>query len=194
MDVRESDEVLVQRLLPSTNRDPRDRMAAWEEWYVSVGATSVLAFVRAKNDTAEPDMDIVQEAMVAAYVAVERGRYEPRIGVPFAAYVKGIARNKIREARRYRRRLVPLCDVPEMLFRSDGDSLEVAVERQEQQIYLHAGLSRMPRCRRQVLECYLNGQSTAEIAGALGMSEASVRQHKSRGLRCLREVAVAERR
>ncbi len=193
MDVRESDEVLVQRLLPSTNCDRRDRVAAWEEWYAQNGAAAVLAFVRVKNDTAVPDMDILQEALVTAYVEVERGRYQPRAGVPFAAYVKGIARNKIREARRRGRRSVPLGEVPDQLFVCDKESPESTVEHREQQAFLHAGLSRLTSCRRQVLERYLGGHSTAEIADALGISEDAVRQHKSRGLRALRRMKGVER-
>jgi RNA polymerase sigma factor (sigma-70 family) len=192
---KESDRVLVERLLPSKNDDPQDRANAWGEWYVQMGEASVLAFVRAKNDTLEPDMDILQEALTIAYVEVERGRYQPRVGIPFAAYVKGIARNKIREARRRSWRTVPLEDTPEHLVAGspsgNGDGrLETVVERQEQRAFLQIGLSKLTPCRRQVLEGYLKGQSTAEIAQKLRMSEASVRQHKSRGLRSLRQMGV----
>jgi RNA polymerase sigma factor (sigma-70 family) len=184
-----SDRVLIERLLPSINHDRRDRISAWGEWYANGGEASVLAFVRAKNDTSEPDMDILQEAMMTAYLEVERGRYELRAGIPFTAYVKGIARNKIREARRRTRRLVPLDDTPEYLFQSDDRQLDAAVEHQEQRATLRNGLTRLSSCRRRVLEQYLKGHTTAEIADALGMSEASVRQHKSRGLRALRQIA-----
>jgi RNA polymerase sigma factor (sigma-70 family) len=180
----ESNEVLTKRLLPSTNCNPSDRATAWEEWYANGGRSSVLAFVRAQNDTQEPDADILQEAVITAYAEVECGRYEPRDGIPFAAYVKGIARNKIREARRRARRLVPLDDTSE--FEDDRPQLETVVERQEQQSSLRTGLSTLTPDRRQVLEGYLKGHTTAEIAQALGMSEESVRQHKSRGLRNLR--------
>jgi RNA polymerase sigma factor (sigma-70 family) len=190
-----SDRALVQRLLPSRNDDPRDRAAAWNEWYVQMGGASVLAFVRAKNNTPEPDADIVQEAMAIAYTEVERGRYEPRAGIPFAAYVKGIAHNKIREARRRSWRYVLLEDVPEPLadqcLRDRGETRpEQVVERREERACLRDGMSRLTPCRRQVLEGYLQGRSTTEIAEALGMSEASVRQHKSRGLRSLRRMGV----
>jgi len=146
----------------------------------------VLAFIRAKNETAEPDMDILHEAMMTAYAQVERGRYEPRAGVPFAAYVKGIAQNKIREARRHTQRFIPLQDLPEYLVASDQLQVEFVAERHEQQSFLRTGLSCLPLRRRRVLEGYLRGHSTAEIAQALGMSEEMVRQHKSRGLRVLR--------
>jgi RNA polymerase sigma factor (sigma-70 family) len=187
---QKSNDVLVKRLLPHTNGDPADRAAAWEEWYVNVGAHSVLAFVRAQNDTPEPDADIMQESIATAYAEVERGRYEPRINIPFTAYVKGIARNKIREARRRTRRLVPIEDAPQSLLESDAPYLEHAVERQEQLTRLRSDLSKLPPCRRRVLQRYLRGQSTVEIAQALGMSEDAVRQHKCRALRSLRQMVA----
>jgi RNA polymerase sigma-70 factor (ECF subfamily) len=155
----------------------------------------VLAFVRAKNDTPEPDVDILQEAMVTAYIEVERGRYEPRVGIPFAAYVKGIAHNKIREARRRSWRYVFIEDVPTSLAESflldkSDTRPERIVERREERAFLHDGMSRLTPCRRQVLEGYLQGRSTTEIAETLGISEDAVRQHKSRGLRSLRQMDV----
>ena len=195
MKAQRSDRTLVERLLPSRNANPQDRADAWAEWYAQVGERAVLGFVRAKNDTNEHDMDIVQEAMTIAYVEVERGRYEPRVGVPFAAYVKGIAHNKIREARRRCRRYVLVEDVSEHavtcgLEPSSGPRPEAIVVRREQAASLRAGLSRLTPCRRQVLEGYLGGRSTTEIAHTLGMSEAAVRQHKSRGVRSLRQMGL----
>ena len=150
-----------------------------------------MAFVRTKNDTPEPDADIVQEAIVTAYVEVERGRYEPRTGIPFTAYVKGIARNKIREARRRTWRLTPIDDeTPSSWLESDVPRLEHAIERQERLASVRSGLSQLSDSRRQVLQCYLQGLSTREIALALGMSEASVRQHKCRALRELRAMVA----
>jgi len=180
----ESNKFLVERLLPSTNDDPSDRATAWGEWYGNGGGSSVMAFIRAQNNTPELDVDILQEAVSTAYAEVERGRYEPRDGIPFAAYVKGIARNKIREARRRARRLVPLNDAAE--FEDDRPQLEIVVEHHEQRDSLRTGLSKLTPDRRQVLEGYLKGHSTAEIAQTLGMSQESVRQHKCRGLRSLR--------
>jgi RNA polymerase sigma factor (sigma-70 family) len=185
-----ADQSLVSRLLPGVNHDRADRVAAWNEWVERVGAASVLAFVRTKNDTAEPDMDILQEAMMIAYVEVERGNYEPRPGIPLTAYVKGIARNKIREARRRRWRWLPLAEVAEWRLVGPDKDISAGLERQEERARLHAALARLPQLRRQVLERYLLGQTTAEIAHALDMSEAAVRQHKSRGLRSLRDLWV----
>ena len=189
-----SDEALVKRLLPHINRDREDRATAWAEWYNSIGEASVLAYVKTKNDTPEPDTDILQEAITIAYTEVERGRYEPRVGIPFTAYVKGIARNKIREARRRTRRLVAIEDPNSPLLERHSQRsteqkhhLEAVVEHHERLTSVWRGLAKLPLYRRQVLEGYLRGQSTEEIAAALGISTDSVRQHKSRGLRSLRQ-------
>ncbi|HNT73390.1 MAG TPA: sigma-70 family RNA polymerase sigma factor [Anaerolineae bacterium] len=185
-----SNEVLVERLLPHANADPADRATAWEEWYATVGAPSVLAFVRVQNDTSAPDDDILQDAIVTAYEEVERGRYEPRAGIPFTAYVKGIARNKIREARRRTWRFTSIEETPPFLLESSAPHLERAVEQHEQLTLLRAGLAQLPGLRRQVLLGYLDGHSTEEIAATLNMTEEAVRQHKSRALRSLREMVV----
>lgn len=151
----ESDETLVKRLLPSLNSDPADRVTAWQEWYDRTGAMSVLGFIKAKNDTSEQDMDILQEAMLTAFVETERGHYRPCVGIPFAAYVKGIARNKIREVRRRTRRLISIEEMSHFQFETDQPQLEAVIERQERREALRIGLSKLTQCRRQVLESYL---------------------------------------
>lgn len=185
----EFDEALVNRLLPMYNPDRMDRIHAWSEWQASVGEKAVLKFIRFINNTGEPDEDIFQEALLTAYQEVERGRYERRAGVPFTAYVKGIARNKIREARRRERGLVDLEELP-----PDSDpsqrQLETSLELQEQHEALWNGLGQLPLQRRLVLEGIIQGKSTTEIASALRISEELVRQHKSRGLRSLRRMVV----
>lgn len=187
---RESDETLVERLLPSLNPDPADRAQAWCEWYQCVGEASVMSFIRTMNDTAEPDMDILQDAMITAYQNVERGAYVPCPQVPFTAYVKGIARNKLREARRRMQPVVAWDESLHDFFESSEHRPELWVERQEQHHALRKGLAALSQHRRTVLEHILGGHSTAEIAEALGISEDAVRQHKSRGLRNLREMAI----
>jgi RNA polymerase sigma factor (sigma-70 family) len=181
----ESSEALVARLLPDVNDDPEDRAVAWEEWYVGRGTEAVLAYVRTVNDTPEPDAEILQEALTTAYLEIERGRYRPRKKIPFTAYIKGIARNKIREARRRGWRTIPLEEIPPSVLESYDHRMESVVERREQIKLLLDGMAKLSPCRRRVLEGYFSGQSTEEIAQALGMSEVSVRQHKSRGVRCL---------
>jgi RNA polymerase sigma factor (sigma-70 family) len=156
---------------------------------MSVGQISLLKFIRVHNTTSEPDEDILQEAMLTAYLEVERGRYQPREGVPFTAYVKGIARNKLREARRRGRVWLSLEDGEAELpaDRRFERPLEVTIERREQDLTLRRGLAMLPGDKRQVLERYLYGESTGEIAASMAITEDLVRQHKCRGLRQLRQ-------
>ena len=181
----ESDEVLIERMLPGLNPDRTDRLRAWGEWQACTGRNSLLKFIRLYNNTGEADEDIWQEALLIAYQEVERGSYQVRAGVPFTAYVKGIARNKIREARRREQRLVPL-EAASNLVQSSTSELEGLLERRERRETLWRGLSTLPTSRREVLERYLQGATTAQIACDLDISEALVRQHKHRGLHSLR--------
>ena len=182
-------EELLQRILPGCNADHQDRAYAWADWQASYGEQILARYVRAHNNTLEADDDIIQDTLIVAYLSVERGSFLPREGVPFSAYVIGIARNKIREARRKERFHADLDDEPEALERRLVGEIqrqpERAIERREQQELLRSGLSRLPAARRQVLEHYLSGASTGEIANHLAISEALVRQHKCRGLRAL---------
>lgn len=184
----ESDKALVKRLMPLYNANAVDRAAAWSEWVATIGEVKVLAFIRTLNDTAESDLDILQDTMMTAYLCVERGAYYQQDGIPFTAYVKGIARNKIREARRSLRREVALDD--DLLAPISGAELEPEslYEEKERRGALHRSLAQLSVQRRSVLEALIGGESTAEIAQSLGMSEESVRQHKSRGLRNLRQM------
>jgi RNA polymerase sigma-70 factor (ECF subfamily) len=186
----ESDEALVRRLLPSANPDPRDRARAWADWQARLGGSAVLKFVRSSNNTAELDEDIVQDALLTAFVEVERGRYEHRAGIPFTAYVKGIARNKIREARRRGWRWAALEEATDLPADPAPRAVEGAVERREARQELYAGLAALPPRRRQVLQHYLAGESPAEIAERLEMTEALVRQHKHRALARLQALSL----
>ncbi len=186
----ESDEAFVKRMLPNSNPDPVQRADAWNEWQSEVGIESVLKFIRLHNNTAEPDEDILQDSLLTAFLEVERGRYERRAGIPFTAYVKGIARNKIREARRRQPGWTSLEEIPDTPTEPAPRHLELAVERSEQRRALFHGLSRLPAQRRQVLERYIYGASTSEIAVELSITEELVRQHKHRGLRSLQQMGA----
>jgi len=186
----ESDEALIRRLLPRTNPNPEDRAHAWAEWHVRLGGHAVLKFIRTTNNTAEADEDILQDAMMVAYAEVERGRYEHRAGIPFAAYIKGIARNKIREARRRHRHWEAFDDLSNAAADAPDRQVESAFESGEQRVALRQGLSLLSPRRRQVLEQYLGGASMSEIAARLEMTEEQVRQHKHRGLRSLQQMSI----
>ena len=197
---RVSEDTLTRRFLPASNPDRHDRARAWAEWQERYGTHVLMRFVRAHNNTGEADEDIAQDALLAAYLGVECGRYQPRDGAPFAAYVIGIARNKIREARRRERRVTALDEESQerdaRLIEPPQYQPERAVERREMQRHrseqLRSSLSRLSAARRQVIERYLAGASTGEIAGQMDISEELVRQHKSRGLRALQRFLLGD--
>jgi RNA polymerase sigma factor (sigma-70 family) len=186
-----SDEALIYRQ-PEGLAGHQEWVQAWIEWQAGPGESILARFVRVRNTTGEADEDIIQDALLTAYLGLASGRYQPRAGVPFTAYVIGIARNKIREARRRERRMTMLDDEREDALhtqRASGQWFERQPERRleqrEQRELVRSGLSRLPADRRLVLEQYLSGASTEEIAARLAMSQALVRQHKCRGLRAL---------
>ena len=185
----EIDEALIRQMLPRSNPDRHSRALAWAEWQATVGEAALRQFIQANNYTAEPDEDILQEAMLTAYLEVEQGSYQLRSGVPFTAYVKGIARNKIREARRRQVAWLPLEEIH--LPMGAQRQLEIQVEHQEEHHILHSNLEHLTNLRRRVLEGVLNGKSTAEIAAGLAMSKELVRQHKSRAVRSLHQMACS---
>jgi len=185
----ESDEALVLRMLPSVNPNREDRARAWAEWHARIGGQAVLKFIRVKNNTAELDEDILQDAMLTAYLEVERGRYEQRAGIPFTAYVKGIAHNKIREARRRQGRWEALDEIDDVPPDGVLRQIEHALEGRERRQALRQGLLQLSIQRRQVLERYLGGESLSEIAARLDMTADVVRQHKHRGLRRLQQMS-----
>lgn len=180
---------ILMRLLPRYNEDRSDRALAWSEWQESCGGHVLMRFVRSRNNTRETDEDIIQDTLLTAYLGVESERYQPRDGVPFAAYVIGIARNKIREARRRERHLTDLDEREEEIGLPGKTAMqrqpERVIERREQRELISDGISRLSEARRQVIESYLAGASTGEIAGRMAISEELVRQHKCRGLRTL---------
>jgi RNA polymerase sigma factor (sigma-70 family) len=172
----------IRRLLPSENPDPIDRANAWQDCWHHI-STPVLKYIRCKNGTSMDDREILEDAMATAYVEVERGNYEYRENVPFTAYVKGIARNMIREAYRRDKRSVPL---DETFDRPDEHEFESNVELWEEHEALHMRLLELPARRRQVLLLCSEGHETWQIAHDLGIREDLVRQEKSRALQQLR--------
>ncbi len=129
--------------------------------------------------------DLAQEAFVTAWRDLDRLRDGNRIG----SWVAGIARNLAASAVRTRVRrdgvpIEPPADVP-----SPEDH---AVEREDRELLARA-LAEIPEAHREALVLYyLQGESVAQIAAVLGVTEDLVKQRLSRARRALRET-VAER-
>jgi RNA polymerase sigma factor (sigma-70 family) len=182
---QEQELILMLRLGGKLNQAQRKNI--WHQWQERFGDRILTRYIGYHNDTQTLDGDIYQDAMLTAYVEIERGGYQPQDGVPFSAYVKGIARNKIREARRKQRRFVPLDEVFYQIPAGEGFEPEKIAERKEDFQLLHIGIASLDPNRRGVMEALLQGKQTKEIAEEMAISEELVRQHKSRGIRAIRK-------
>lgn len=172
----------VKRLLPDETPDPAQRAEAWQACWDTLGR-AVLRYIQGKNQTSTDDRDILADALATAYIEVEHRRYEYRPGVPFTAYVKGIARNLILEAYRRDKRSVPLT---EDFDRVDHFDFEAAVEHAEERDTVHRHLSELSPRRQTILLLHCAGHDTAHIASSLGIRKELVRQEKRRGIQQLK--------
>lgn len=181
----------ITRMLPIFNADAEDRAVAWNMWLSNGGAEPVRKFIRWSNGSGVDDEEIFQDALITAYLKVERGEYEYR-NIPFTAFVKKIAWYKILEAARRHKSIVSLEDVSEQPDDDLDDTERVEFWREYEA--LHKALGQLPPRRSRVLLLYENGFSTSEIAEQLDIKEELVRKEKSLGLRQLKDkmaLAVA---
>ncbi|HEY5944934.1 MAG TPA: sigma-70 family RNA polymerase sigma factor [Kofleriaceae bacterium] len=129
--------------------------------------------------------DVAQEAFVAAWRDLDRLRDGTRVGPWVAGIARNLAANAVRtRARRERIVLEPSADVP--------TPEDAALEREDREL-LQRALDDIPASHREPLVLfYLQGQSIAEIADALGTNEDVIKQRLSRARRALRD-SVADR-
>ncbi|KAB7771072.1 RNA polymerase sigma factor [Xanthomonas maliensis] len=130
--------------------------------------------------------DLVQETFLRLVVYAREHAV-----IDIAALARSIALNLLHDhvRRRQRQRTEPISDdVPSPALSVE----EAAIQRQRVEGFARA-LQGMPPLRRDVfVRSRLRGHSYAQIAAELGLSEAAVEKHVSRGLRWLQD-AVARR-
>jgi RNA polymerase sigma factor (sigma-70 family) len=176
----------ARQLLPAENPDPEARAEAWQTCWEAI-SPPVLKYIRLKNGTSADDHDILADAMTTAYLEVEGGRYEYRAGIPFTAYVKGIARNLIRDTYRHERRNTPLDDDgehPHLI--DDSTPLEDLIAAGQAREAIRQVAAELTPRRRDVLLLYSEGYDTAQIAARLDISTDLVRQEKTRAIKHLK--------
>jgi RNA polymerase sigma-70 factor (ECF subfamily) len=131
---------------------------------------------RLDNSAAE---DAVQETLIAIHT--RRATYDP--GLPFTAWVYGIARYKlIDEYRRHKRRATVPLDEAADLFGHD-EAQDAIAKRDVTKL-----LDRLPPAKRRlVTDIKLDGVSVAEAAKRTGMSESAVKVTVHRAIKSLHE-------
>ena len=137
--------------------------------------------------------DVVQEAFVKAYAALDRFR----TGEPFRPWLLRIvaneARNSHRAAGRRAARERRSWERTEPLLRARPDDPAEAALSQERQDALVRGLAGLSAAHRQVVTCrYLLDLDEAETAAVLGWPRGTVKSRLHRALAKLRDQLAAE--
>jgi len=136
-------------------------------------AVCAVAYARLR-DRARSE-EIAQEAFLVAWL--HRGEGDLGIG-----WVCGIARNLARNANRRHKEL-------EMTTEAEGRDLRDEMLERETERDAAAALARLPERYREAVVLYYRGdESHAEVASALGITEAAARQRVHRGREKLREA------
>lgn len=182
----ESDEALVKRLLPDRNDDPMDRNAGWSDLDTCY-REYLRRFIRQWMASDAEVEEIYQDTLITAFMNVENGQYA-YTGVPFLAYLKAIARNKVFAERRRTGRWVELADD---LASPSGDiwqQPETLLESREARDEVMAAIEQLSYKTQRVLLGVMQGKPNAEMAQEFEMTEEAIRQHKSRGMRTLQQL------
>lgn len=143
---------------------------------------AVYRLVRFHLPPAEAE-DAVAETFLRAWRALPR--YRDR-GVPFAAWLYGIARHVVADERRRARRTAPVAEVPDRAVAVDGD---------EDRLDLAAAVARLPEDQRTVVELkFLVGLRNEEVGRVLRRSAGAVNALQWRALVALRRLLAGGER
>lgn len=134
---------------------------------------AIFRFARFASDPGAAE-DIVADVFLRAWTALPRYR---DTGVPFIAWLYGIARHVAADARRRARRVEPRDALP------DSPTDPPSADR----VALFEALERLPEEQRQVIELkFLIGCSNDEVGAALGKTPGAVNAQQWRALAQLR--------
>lgn len=134
---------------------------------------AILRFARLRLGV-EAD-DVVSEVFTRAWITLDRYEYT---GLPFVAWLYGIARHVVADELGRQSRTQPQADLPESLSRwAEDDRLD-----------LFAAIEQLPTEQRQVIEMkYFMGMRNPEVADALNTTVNAVNARQWRALATLRD-------
>lgn len=140
----------------------------------------VAGYVGRRAPSREEAEDLVSrtfERLVGSLVAIDPAKGGAR------AFVLGIARNALIDARRTAKVTSPLEAMGDGLA-SENESAHEAIERREQEAAVRAAIARLPEDVRELIELrFGDGLAWREISSLTDHTEASARQRVSRALR-----------
>lgn len=179
------------RLEPDLRRpDAGDAVSDVKNWFVRevLPLEAMLMHFLQQNWRNKSDLeDIRQDIYAQLLAAAERG-----IPAQTKAFVMRTARNLLIDRIRHEQ-IVPIDPVPDL------DALAVAVEPEGNVVArdilrkLHSALDRLPpRCREAIILRRVEGLSRREIASRMGISEKTVAEHITNGMRSLAGLIYGE--
>jgi RNA polymerase sigma-70 factor, ECF subfamily len=140
----------------------------------------VEGYVGRRTSSREDAEDLVSrtfEKLVGSLAAIDPAKGGAR------AFVIGIARNALIDARRTRKVSAPLEPLGDVLA-SEGENAHQAIERREKEAEVRAAVATLPEDVRELFELrFGEGLAWREIAALTDHTEASARQRVSRALR-----------
>ncbi|MEK7412803.1 MAG: sigma-70 family RNA polymerase sigma factor [Planctomycetota bacterium] len=125
-------------------------------------APGIRAFIAVRASSATMVDEVVQAAFVTAYL--QMSTYEPRGNLE--GWIKGIARNHLREELRRQQRSIPNDDLAERLVVDDCLATFEDVEQQQHAAErLHGCLERLPDSTRRLIKCrYWDDEPLEQLA------------------------------
>ena len=167
-----------QHLLQEAKEGSRDAYRRLVERHMRQAYNVAYGFVH-DRDTAR---DILQDALVRAFVALPRFRGDAEFGTWLHRIVMNLSLNYIRSATIRARREVPMTGATE-----PGHDQERERHSREMQIHVERALHELPTLQRAVVTLrHIEGMSTKQVSAILHCSEGTVKTHLSRGLTKLR--------
>ncbi len=181
--------LVVDQALPAAAGGDRDAFARLVEATRNSVVSIALAIVR-DTDLAR---DIAQDVFLATWRDLGALR-EPRSFLPWLRQATRHRAYHVLRTERRRRRRVTLADSDEQLAAAVDPRLGVdaTLVAEEDRLALSTVLDELPaETREVVLLYYWEGESSAQVAELLGLSEAAVRKRVSRARRALRSSLLA---
>ena len=174
-------------------KDPRDDLELLEAWRDGDEAAGGNLFDRYfdalyrffRNKVRDGSEDLVQATFLSCVASRDRFRGDST----FRSYLFTVARSKLYDHLRSRRRLDGRLDFTEVSVADLGTSPSGVVARREEEQLLQLALQRLPLELQIAIELfYFEGLSGSEVATVLEIAEGTVRSRLRRALAMLRQV------
>ena len=149
----------------------------------------LLGFIHRLVRDAHLAEDIGQEVFLAAYKALSR--FDPERGVPFAAWLCVIARNRCVSALRARgrTRLIPMEDAPELASGAPG--MDARLMAREEREALAASLGKLEEPFKSAILASLEGELVEDMACRMGVPVSTIKTRLFRAREKLRRLFAA---